>query len=291
MTDSTAAAHARAAYRTFEPFHISAYFNPELGAAGRDTGLDGHAWYVGSRAEPMAPCAAGVVAAAFYSFNTTLIERSWPAAIAAGLDTVARRRWDALDTVLGGALGESVSDPGLTSLADRLHGIGDTLTFAGRPLSAAWHQSSAPDVPHLQLWHAIAVLREWRGDGHLAALLDADLDPTEAGVFHEAQHPEPGARRVLGRRITQLTREWSDEQWDSAAERLAARGLVTTADGVETLTDDGVALDRHIEGRTDAMAAAAWRGVDDAEELISSARPYVKAVISAGILPGTKKKG
>lgn len=111
MTDSTAAAHARAAYRTFEPFHISAYFNPELGAAGRDTGLDGHAWYVGSRAEPMGPCAAGVVAAAFYSFNTTLIERSWPAAIAAGLDTVARRRWDALDTVLGGALGESVSDP------------------------------------------------------------------------------------------------------------------------------------------------------------------------------------
>lgn len=290
MTDSTAAAHARAAYRTFEPFHISAYFNPELGNAGKDTGLDGHAWYVGSRAQPMGPCAADVVAAAFYSFSPVLVGRAWPAAVAAGLDAVAERRWAALDTVLGQALGESATDPGLTSLADRLHGIGDTLTFAGRPLSAAWHASAAPDAPHLQLWHAIAVLREWRGDGHLAALLDAQLDPVEACVFHEAQHPEPGARRVLGRRITQLTREWSDEQWDSAAEQLAARGLLTSADGVETLTDDGVALDRHIEDRTDIMASAAWRGVDDAEELIASARPYVKAVISAGILPGTKKK-
>ncbi|MEO7078045.1 MAG: hypothetical protein ABIY38_04060, partial [Rhodococcus sp. (in: high G+C Gram-positive bacteria)] len=58
----------------------------------------------------------------------------------------------------------------------------------------------------------------------------------------------------------------------------------------EALTDDGVALDAHIEARTDAMASAIWHNVPDAEELISRVRPYVKAVIVAGILPGTKKR-
>ena len=56
------------------------------------------------------------------------------------------------------------------------------------------------------------------------------------------------------------------------------------------MTEAGTALDRHIEERTDAMASAVWKTVPDAEQLITSARPYVKAVIDAGFLPGTKKR-
>ncbi|RMB78423.1 hypothetical protein AYK61_20345 [Rhodococcus sp. SBT000017] len=289
MTTSTAL--ARAAYKTLEPFHVTAYFNPELGSAYEDTGLDGHAWYVGARAAPMGPCAPSVVAAAFYNFNPVLIERAWPAAVAVGLETVSDRRWTLLDSVLGTALGPLANDPALTTLAGRLGDIGDTASFAGRPLAAAWHSADRPEAPHLALWHSITVLREWRGDGHLAALIDAELDPTEAAVFHEADRtaPQPG-RRALGKRITQLTREWSESEWDSAAERLAARGLLTISPEGETLTDDGVALDQHIEDRTDIMASAVWKNVPDAEQLITSARPFVKAVIDAGFLPGTKKK-
>ncbi|OZE32828.1 MULTISPECIES: hypothetical protein [unclassified Rhodococcus (in: high G+C Gram-positive bacteria)] len=287
---TTSPALARSAYKTFEPFHVTAYFNPELGAAYEDTGLDGHAWYVGARAAPMGPCAPSVVAAAFYNFNPVLIERAWPAAVAVGLDSVSNRRWTLLDSVLGTALGSLAADPGLTTLADRLRVIGDAASFAGRPLAAAWHAAEHPDVPHLALWHSITVLREWRGDGHLAALIDAELDPTEAAVFHEADRttPQPG-RRALGKRITQLTRQWSESEWGSAAERLATRGLLTTSADGETLTEDGLALDRHIEDRTDVMASAVWRDVEDADQLITSARPYVKAVIDAGFLPGTKK--
>ncbi|WP_032380141.1 SCO6745 family protein [Rhodococcoides fascians] len=289
MTTSTAL--ARAAYKTLEPFHVTAYFNPELGTAYEDTGLDGHAWYVGARAAPMGPCAPSVVAAAFYNFNPALIERAWPAAVAVGLDAVSDRRWALLDSVLGTALGSLADDPALATLAGRLGDIGDTASFAGRPLSAAWHSTERPDVPHLALWHSITVLREWRGDGHLVALIDAELDPTEAAVFHEAVRPTPQpGRRALGKRITQLTRQWSESEWDSAAERLATRGLLTTSADGETLTDNGTALDQHIEDRTDAMASAVWNNVSDAEQLITSARPYVKAVIDAGFLPGTKKK-
>ncbi|NIL87051.1 hypothetical protein RhoFasSB10_03339 [Rhodococcus fascians] len=288
---TTPTALARAAYTTLEPFHVTAYFNPELGSAYEDTGLDGHAWYVGARAAPMGPCAPSVVAAAFYNFNPVLIEQAWPAAVAVGLDAVSDRRWALLDSVLGAALGSLASEPDLATIAERLRSIGDAASFAGRPLAAAWHSTERPDVPHLALWHSITVLREWRGDGHLAALIDAELDPAEAAVFHEAVRPTPQpGRRALGKRITQLTRQWSETEWDSAAERLAVRGLLTTSAEGETLTEAGAALDRHIEERTDAMASAVWKTVPDAEQLITSARPYVKAVIDAGFLPGTKKR-
>ncbi|AMY53867.1 SCO6745 family protein [Rhodococcoides fascians] len=288
---TTPTALARAAYTTLEPFHVTAYFNPELGSAYEDTGLDGHAWYVGARAAPMGPCAPSVVAAAFYNFNPVLIEQAWPAAVAVGLDAVSDRRWALLDSVLGAALGSLASEPDLATIAERLRSIGDAASFAGRPLAAAWHSTERPDVPHLALWHSITVLREWRGDGHLAALIDAELDPAEAAVFHEAVRPTPQpGRRALGKRITQLTRQWSEAEWDSAAERLAVRGLLTTSAEGETLTEAGTALDRQIEDRTDAMASAVWKTVPDAEQLITSARPYVKAVIDAGFLPGTKKR-
>jgi hypothetical protein len=288
---TTPTALARAAYTTLEPFHVTAYFNPELGSAYEDTGLDGHAWYVGARAAPMGPCAPSVVAAAFYNFNPVLIEQAWPAAVAVGLDAVSDRRWALLDSVLGAALGSLASEPDLATIAERLRSIGDAASFAGRPLAAAWHSTERPDVPHLALWHSITVLREWRGDGHLAALIDAELDPAEAAVFHEAVRPTPQpGRRALGKRITQPTRQWSETEWDSAAERLAVRGLLTTSAEGETLTEAGTALDRHIEDRTDAMASAVWKTVPDAEQLITSARPYVKAVIDAGFLPGTKKR-
>ena len=239
----------------------------------------------------MGPCAPSVVAAAFYNFNPALIEQAWPAAVAVGLDAVSDRRWALLDSVLGTALGSLASEPDLPTIAERLRSIGDAASFAGRPLAAAWHAAERPDVPHLALWHSITVLREWRGDGHLAALIDAELDPSEAAVFHEAVRPTPQpGRRALGKRITQLTRQWSESEWDSAAERLAVRGLLTTSAEGETLTDAGTALDQHIEDRTDAMASAVWKNIADAEQLITSARPYVKAVIDAGFLPGTKKR-
>lgn len=291
MTRDTATAIARIAYTAFEPFHITAYFNPLLKSAGEDTGLDGHAWYAGSRAQPLGPTSASVVAAAFYNFNPALIGRVWPLAVQAGLDRIAEVRWSILDRVLGDALGPLATEPKLVEVGDRLRDIGDTAVFAGRTLSSAWHSSERPEIPHLALWHSIAVIREWRGDGHLAALIDAQLDPTEAVVFHEAQHPDPKARRVLGKRITQLTRQWSDDEWDAAAERLIARGLLERHDKGEALTEHGVDLDTHIETRTDALASSIWHDVPDAEELLLQVRPYVKAVIDAGILPGTKKKG
>ena len=55
-------------------------------------------------------------------------------------------------------------------------------TAAGRPLYAAHASLPWPDAPHLALWHAITLLREFRGDGHIACLVDAGLDGIDALV-------------------------------------------------------------------------------------------------------------
>ena len=39
------------------------------------------------------------------------------------------------------------------------------------------------------LWHAITLLREYRGDGHVAALLDAGLSGLDALITHTATGP------------------------------------------------------------------------------------------------------
>ena len=78
-----------------------------------------------------------------------------------------------------------------------------------------------PDAPALALWRHVSVLREWRGDNHLAELIGHGLTGLEAGVFHEADLPDPAVRRrVMGRRFFRITRGWSEEQWGEAVARL-----------------------------------------------------------------------
>ncbi|BDZ57951.1 hypothetical protein GCM10025872_16080 [Barrientosiimonas endolithica] len=104
-------------------------------------------------------------------------------------------REQAVDRSLREALGDRVDDPALPGIVSRLRGVAQAQTYAGRPLASAWAAQPWPQQPHLGLWHATAVLREWRGDGHLAVLVQAGFAPTEAVVFHEASHPDPAVRK------------------------------------------------------------------------------------------------
>lgn len=282
---------ARAAYETLEPYHVLAYFSPDLKGARDDTGLDFHGWYVGARAAPMGPCDASVVAAAFFNFNPTMVAAGWDAAKAVGLDVVDARRNQALDESLGHILGERIDDPVIGELADRYAEKAGALPMGGRPLAAAWARSTPPTEPHVRLWHSIAIIREWRGDAHVAALALAGLDRVEALVLHESQHPDPALRRrALGKKIVMITRAWSEDDWNCAVDSLSARGLLERAETGEAMTTAGAELYDHLEELTDDAAAAPWSGDPDAENLLSATRPYVKAVIDSGVLPGTKKK-
>ncbi|MEE3851487.1 hypothetical protein VZC37_14170 [Gordonia sp. LSe1-13] len=281
---------ARKAYEALEPFHVLAYFNRGHRAAEQDTGLDFRAFYVGARGAPMGDCDAALVTAAFYNFSPEVIVPAWTAAREVGLDRVARRRDQMLDEQLRAVLGDRIDDAEIRDLEKRYREIAVDLPMGGRPLAAGWGASAVPDVPHVALWHAIAIIREWRGDNHIAALVNHQLGGIDAVVFHEAELPDPTVqRRVLGRKLVQLTRGWSDEEWEASVDRLAARGVVERTDDGHRLTDAGATLYGAIEDETDLLSAPAWSGggVDD---LLARTRPYVKAVIDAGILPGTRKK-
>lgn len=55
------------------------------------------------------------------------------------------------------------------------------------------------------------------------------------------------------------------------------------------MTPAGATHYDHLEEQTDLAAAGFWSGVPDAETVLQAARPFVKAVIDVGYLPGTRK--
>ena len=289
--EKTTPSAARLAYDTLEPFHVVAYFNPGLGDAFRDTGLDPHAFYVGARGAPLGSCAPSVVTSTFYNFSPDLISKAWTAALGVGLDTVTARRDAMLDEQLRAILGDAADDSSIAELTAGYRDLAVGLPLGGRALAAGWAAAAPPESPVVALWYAIAVLREWRGDNHIAALVLNGLHGIDAVVFHEAQLPDPTVkRRVLGRKMVQLTRGWSDDDWDGSVARLADRGLVDRGEDGHVLTADGAAVYDDIEATTDSLGESVW-SVPGASDLVTRTRPLVKAVLDAGVLPGTKKKG
>ena len=113
-----------------------------------------------------------------------------------------------------------------------------------RPLYAAHAGPAWPDEPHLQLWWAATLLREHRGDGHIAGLVTRGIDAVESLVFHAATG-EVAAEHVLP------MRGWTQDDWDAATARLRARGWV---DQAGRLTTAGAEVRADLEAETDELA-------------------------------------
>jgi hypothetical protein len=127
------------------------------------------------------------------------------------------------------------------------------------------------------LWQATTVLRESRGDGHVAALVAADLTPCQALVTLSAAGGP-------SKEIFQVNRRWSDEEWSAAADDLGSRGLLD-ADG--RLTERGRAVRQQVEDTTDSLADQGWRALGDelTAELHDLVRPLSAVLMSNGLIP------
>ena len=269
---------ARKMWRTLEPYHGLIYFAPEATAAYEALGVHGFDGYFASRAAPMGAVPAEVVIATFFNFNPEIVHHAIPSAWEAATPA------QLLDARLGAA-GPGPASPGAelldsTAEVERSRpcckgGPGQwAVTMAGRPLYAGHAGLSWPEAPHLSLWHSITLLREFRGDGHIACLVDAGLDGLDALIFHAASGEVPRA-------ALQTSRAWSDEAWEVAVATLQVRGFV---DGDGTFTEAGAALRQHIEDRTDGLALAPWAalGEEGCDELRSLVRPLSKAIVESG---------
>jgi hypothetical protein len=147
----------------------------------------------------------------------------------------------------------------------------------GRPLFAANLALPWPTDPVAALWHATTLLREHRGDSHVAVLAAAGVSGRESTVLH-------CAAGVVPQDYMKQTRHYDDAEWRACEHSLAGRGLL---EGDGSLTPAGRDLKNHIESATDALALHAFDGLDDAEvEALSRAlTPIARTVIAAGDMP------
>jgi hypothetical protein len=267
---------ARKCWRTLEPYHGLVYFAPEPTAAYDRAGLDRPAHYFASRAAAMGAVGAEVVIATFYNFHPSLVTAALPAAWAqASPDAVLAARLEGVDAALRRALRDAVESGEVKEAADVASRAAEAAApRAGHPLFAAHTALPWPDAPHLRLWHAITLLREFRGDGHIAALVTNGIGPCEALITHAAS----GA---VTRAALQSSRQWPDHEWNAAEDSLRARGWLNNEG---ELTEAGQTGRQAVEDLTDELALAPWEalGEDECTRLRALVRPFSVAISEAG---------
>ncbi|MBT2487931.1 hypothetical protein J7E96_05160 [Streptomyces sp. ISL-96] len=271
----------RRCHNALNPLHSTVYFSPdftkELAAVGIE---DSNAAYFAGRGAAMGAVGAGVITAAFYNFNHDLVARHVPQVWrTASPEVVLEARLRAVDTTLRRLLGEeAIASDEMAEAAGLALRAAEACTRHARPLYAAHADLPVPERPHLAYWHAATLLREHRGDGHLAALLAAGLDPLEALVSHTA------TGKGMSPRWTLATRGWSRTDWDAASGRLRERGLLDTEG---ELTEAGTALRAGLEDVTDRLDAAPYEhlGAEGTERLTELGRGFLGAALGAGAFP------
>jgi hypothetical protein len=265
-------------WRLIESCHAFVYFVPETREGYAEAGLTGF-WrgYFASRSAALGAAPAEVVTAAFHNFAPRMVaraipdvwHRSSPQAVLAARTAVA-------DRALRRLLGDLVDEPAVIEAAALAGRAVEASPAAGRVLFAAHAALPRPAAPHLALWHAVTALREFRGDGHIAALLTAGIDGCEANVLAGAMGLAPPEQRDF--------RGWTEQEWAAAADRLRAGGLLGD-DG--TISPEGRARRQAIEEATDRLARPPLDalGPDGAARLTDLLRPLARKIIEAGALP------
>ena len=270
---------ARLAWKTLEPYHAMIYFAPETREAYTTAGLKGY-WmgYFASRSAAMGPVSANVVAATFFNFHPRMVARAIPDAWHfSNPERVLAARLGAADAALHRLLGEQVNASEMAEAADLARQATEGCSVAGRPLFAAHLSLPWPEEPHLALWHAATLLREFRGDGHVVALLAEGLDGCEA-------HLTLVGTGNVSREAVQPHRGWSDGEWDAAQARLVSRGWL---DEIGRLTQRGWAGRNAVEERTNELAMPPWRhlGEEKVARLLQLARLLSGRIVEQGGVP------
>ncbi len=278
---------ARLLGAALEPVVGQVYFSPECHALYEGLGFrpspgsfgagvaapDGPAYFT-SRGSVLGQVPGELVAAAFGVFNPAVVvpavAQGWSLTDAA---TIGAARTEGAVGQLRRVLGDAPD--GVERASELLARAVAPLRPEGRALYSGLLALGVPDDPLAAVWRRGDLLREFRGDSHIAAWISADLDATEIGLLTELYWGLPMRTYIR-------TRAWSDDQLDAAEERLVARGLV--ADG--GLTDAGRELREEVEVRTDVQVQPAIDALgDDLDELLGILRPWGAAVRQAGGYP------
>lgn len=266
------AATARRLRDAIEPIAMHPVWSRQNNEAMADLGLDFFSGYAWGRAAALGEPAPGVVVSSFAVFEPGLISGVYEAGRAACsrdqiLDARMASTTASLATVLEGA--------DVTSAAARLRDAALGLDQTGRPLYAGLAQIPLPDEPVGVLWRSAEMIREHRGDSHIAACVAEGLDPIAMNILTELWVGMP-----LG--SYSATRGWTEEQLGASAAQLRAAGLV---DG-EQLTATGQSLRDRIEDATDRAQGALVAGLgDDVDALLGDLNAWSQQCVDAHAFP------
>jgi hypothetical protein len=182
---------------------------------------------------------------------------------------------EGMGALLGGLLVGHAED--VAALVDLLAPVAEAHETLGRPLAAAWSSVPRSGVPAIDLWLATTVIRESRGDTHLAVLVAEGIDGIASHLVTAGDAPE-------GRRRLMVLRGWTEEELDEAAATLRGQGLL---DEQGRRTDAARALRRHVEDVTDLRSSAAWEaaGEERITDIAERSLRLLGPVIASGVLP------
>lgn len=233
--------------------------------------------YVWGRAASLGEPAADVVVAAFGVFEPEFLT----AAYEAGRAKVSRRDMlTARDSGAAGALAAVLAAGEVSELADALLDAVQPLQVTARPLFAGLRSLPVPEDPHGRLWRAAELVREHRGDGHLAACVTAGLDPVESNLMTELWTGYAAGEYTA-------TRGFDEKRIADALGGLQARGWV--ADG--RLTQVGRAVRDAVEDATDRTQDPLMARLGDrVEDLIAQSERLSALLVTAASAPTDPRK-
>lgn len=264
-------------WQGIEVIHDVVYFGADMRERFDAIGLKGW-WmaYFAHRSAALGTPGPELVTALFHGFAPRLVARALPDAWArATRAQILQTRLQLARDRLTPALGADAQHQ-LAQLATELESAVAGLDFAGRALAAAHASVPRPDDDLGRLWWAATVLREYRGDSHVAVLVAHELDGAAANALAVADGRAPAGQREA--------RGWTDEEWAAAFGRLRDRGWVGADDRV---TDAGRVARAEIEVQTDRACSSCFD--EPMRDLAARTEPLLvdlaRAINSAGAVP------
>jgi hypothetical protein len=266
---------ARRMFELVEPIGVIPYATEEPNEAMFALGFSNY-WdtYFAGRAAPLGRVPAEVVDALFYNFAPGEVARHIPkvwdtttpeAAIAARQMGCA----EALRRILR----DHVDAPAFARATELLLGAAISAPIEGRPMYAALRAIPIPDDVVVRFFHAASLLREHRGDGHIAALMTEDVGGLEAHVLYALAVNMPAEK--FGR-IHHLP----PGQIAAVIDGLRDRNLIGD-DG--WLSEPGRAVKQRVEELTDDLAAKPYESLepDELDELVITLEPLATLLLAA----------
>jgi Helix-turn-helix family len=266
---------SRELWLRYEPIHDVIYFSPRRTEQADALGLRGF-WmgYFAFRSAPLGAVPPEVVGATFFGFHRSRVRRALPDAWSY---TTVEQALAARNAAVDAGLADLGPIEGLDEAADLASQAASAADVSGRPLAAAHQAELRSDNPRIALWQATAVLREHRGDGHVAVLVGRGVGPVEAHLLKSGSGESDEA-------TLRLHRGFPDDEWAAARSGMIERGWLD-ADG--RLTAHGVAEHEAVETATDAAAEQPWQAIGP----VATARlrdlldPIATTIRTTGLIP------